>query len=302
VIDDVILPAPSDDNDAASSDDLPVHLPAEDAVMNVMQASSSSGAQDSGKKRSGGAGATSLGLDGRCRGNKSAAIAIQTKAEMEQPKPETGIRSRLVAEAEARPQHSSSVVEGHGAEDSAMNSSQISQSQDPKRTRASGAGTTALGLDGRCRGNKSAMIAIQAKAEMEQRRLAEAQQRKEEEAEREFKRTFGQVVANQDAEFEIGLLHDQLNSLQKENVSLKTEIKRLESSLEDASQLHHNVQMRLERYGENPKLRAEAEKAEQAEIDLQQPLAEARERLVVVEADIAEKEELLALAAITDDL
>merc|ERR1712179_441078 len=97
----------------------------------------------------------------------------------------------------------------------------------------------------------------------------------------EFRRTFGQVVATQDAEFEIGLLHDQLRDLQNEHATLQPKVECLQNSLESASQIRRNAETRLERYGENPKFRMEAEKAGQEELELQEPLAEARERLAV---------------------
>lgn len=98
--------------------------------------------------------------------------------------------------------------------------------------------------------------------------------------------TFGQVVASQDAEFELGLLHDQFRDLQNERTSLQSKIEEMQTSLEACSQLRRNAETRLERYGENPKFRKEAETAEQAEVEVRQPLAEAKERLLLVEAGL----------------
>merc|ERR1712217_954302 len=116
-------------------------------------------------------------------------------------------------------------------------------------------------------------------ARLEQKRRDEAarleQKRREEEAEREFRATFGQVVATQDAEYHIGLMHDQLRNLQIERGALEAKIAQMSDDLESASQLRRNAELRLERYGENPKMRAEAEKAMHAETEVQQPLVEA---------------------------
>merc|ERR1712129_424358 len=110
--------------------------------------------------------------------------------------------------------------------------------------------------------------------EQEQRRKDEAvqmeQRRKDEEQRERAERAMdGLVIATQDAEFELGLLHDQVKTLLQERTSLRKQVSQWEHSLETASQLRRNAETRLERYGENPRIRAEADKAAQAEAEIE---------------------------------
>merc|ERR1712046_494392 len=101
--------------------------------------------------------------------------------------------------------------------------------------------------------------------EVQQRLLEEASRREQERlqkaAEQEKWRARGQDIADQDAEFEIGLLHDQVRDLQKESTNLRDKVEQLEESLKTCSQFRLHAEARLERYGENPRTRADAEKA-----------------------------------------
>lgn len=187
----------------------------------------------------------------------------------------------------------------------------IAGGQNSKRP-SQGAGGATYDLDGKVRVNRSGAIALKAKAEREERMKREAaemeKQKREEAAEKEMRATHGQVVASQDAEFELSLLHDSLRSLRKERETLAPQVRGMERALEDANQLRRNAETRLERYGENPKIRAEAERALEAEAQASIALAEAeeeergRDRLTEVEAAISEKEELLAISALADDM
>lgn len=157
----------------------------------------------------------------------------------------------------------------------------------------------------RSRMSRSGALALQAKAAKEkQRREQEAaaeQQRREEAAEREMRATCSQVIAQQDAEFHKSLLHDQLKDLMNEREELQLRVMELKEQADNASQVRQNAEIRLARYGDNPKRLAELEQAHAMEEEVAPSLEEAQTRLTDVQAAISEKEELLAVALAAED-
>lgn len=147
---------------------------------------------------------------------------------------------------------------------------------------------------------RSGALALQNQAALEQRRReqqeAVEQQRREEEERKEFEATYSHIVAAQDLEFQQCLLHDQLKDLLKEQGDLGLKVAKLREELEASEQRRQNAELRLERYGENPRIRAEAEAAQEAMDAARGQLQDVDPRLEAVTTEVLEKQELLTLA------
>mmetsp|Transcript_62682 Transcript_62682/g.149536 ORF Transcript_62682/g.149536 Transcript_62682/m.149536 type:complete len:477 (-) Transcript_62682:71-1501(-) len=139
------------------------------------------------------------------------------------------------------------------------------------------------------RRQKTAEVAISAKKAIEERRRREAE-------EREFRATFGQVVASQDVAFQESLLKDQLKDLAQEQTELQEKLEATTHELEEVTQLHQNAETRLARYGENPKIRAESARHLDRLEELRQEVASFEQRLAEVLAEVVEKQDMLAVA------
>jgi len=104
------------------------------------------------------------------------------------------------------------------------------------------------------------------------------------------------IISTQEAEFQRSLLHDPITELLAEQQSLRAGCAQLHEVLESQDQALQNAEIRLSRYGENPRLRQEAERARKAKEEAQQKLCDLEPRLKGVEAEAVEKQELLRLA------
>lgn len=105
------------------------------------------------------------------------------------------------------------------------------------------------------------------------------------------------VIAAQDAEYQRSLLHDQVKELAKQQQLLRQQVFQLRESLETADQGLKNAELRMSRYGENPRLRHQAERAREAKEAAQQELQQLEPSLAQIEAEAHEKEKLLAFAS-----
>eukprot|EP00929_Paragymnodinium_shiwhaense_P056389 TRINITY_DN28218_c0_g2_i1.p1 TRINITY_DN28218_c0_g2~~TRINITY_DN28218_c0_g2_i1.p1 ORF type:complete len:748 (-),score=220.15 TRINITY_DN28218_c0_g2_i1:73-2316(-) len=148
---------------------------------------------------------------------------------------------------------------------------------------------------------RSGALAVKNREALEQKRqeaqqLAE-QKRREEEAQREFEASYSHIIAAQDMEFQQSLLHDQIKDLLRERDELQEKIGSLGDQLGSAEKALQNAEQRLERYGENPRIREEAEAAGKIIEEFRDPHEEASKRLADVEAALCEKNEMVALAA-----
>jgi len=108
-----------------------------------------------------------------------------------------------------------------------------------------------------------------------------------------------EVIRGQNAEFEIGLLHDQLKSSEEQREELLAEMSKQVEDHEELRKKRGHAEQRVERYGENPKLQADIDEASAAEEKLMISLREAEQKLAVLEADVEQKRVLLQLAEST---
>jgi len=138
--------------------------------------------------------------------------------------------------------------------------------------------------------SRSAEIALSAQAAVERQRQAEADRRA---AHAEFR----DIVASQDAEFEISLLHDRLKVLRPERDGKLLILRQLQEKLEGIEQRRTNAAQRLARYGENPKLRCAMLQSQQEADELQPQVSDAERQFKAIEAEVNAKEEMLALAS-----
>jgi len=104
------------------------------------------------------------------------------------------------------------------------------------------------------------------------------------------------TIEAQNAEYEVGLLHDQLKDLEEQRDELSSRAATLQEELDGLQLRRQHAEQRLERYGENPKLQAEVEEVLRSEGQLREHLAEAQQQLAVVETELQAKQELLSLA------
>eukprot|EP00931_Biecheleriopsis_adriatica_P103546 TRINITY_DN78369_c0_g1_i1.p1 TRINITY_DN78369_c0_g1~~TRINITY_DN78369_c0_g1_i1.p1 ORF type:complete len:452 (+),score=87.55 TRINITY_DN78369_c0_g1_i1:82-1437(+) len=107
------------------------------------------------------------------------------------------------------------------------------------------------------------------------------------------------IVAAQDAEYEISLLHDRLKTLESERATARATVQELREKMEVLRQRKTHAEQRLARYGENPKLRSELEEIEQASLELQSQTDDAEHRLGSIDVEFAEKEEILAAVGVS---
>jgi len=103
-----------------------------------------------------------------------------------------------------------------------------------------------------------------------------------------------EIIQAQDQEFQLCLLHDQIKDLLGQRGELLASATPQQEALEDLQQRKTAAQQRLERYGENPRLRSELQDMEKTERQTQESLAEVTDRLAEVEAELNDRQELLA--------
>mmetsp|Transcript_3152 Transcript_3152/g.7377 ORF Transcript_3152/g.7377 Transcript_3152/m.7377 type:complete len:306 (-) Transcript_3152:226-1143(-) len=141
----------------------------------------------------------------------------------------------------------------------------------------------------RVAGSRSGELAVSAQAARSQQCLAEEQRR-----ELEAKACPARIRQEQDEEFQLSLLKDQLKSLVSEAEGLSQRILVLRKEAEGARLRQQHAEQRLSRYGENPSLRLELDSASQTAERAQNSLDDAEEQLASVTAEAAEKQQLLA--------
>jgi len=105
--------------------------------------------------------------------------------------------------------------------------------------------------------------------------------------------TRSHLVAAQDKEYQLSVLHDQLRNLRADEAALQEDQMRLHTHLELAEQQQRRAEERLARYGENPKLQAEADEAASAAESVRRSLMDLQPHLDTVNADINEKQSML---------
>lgn len=105
------------------------------------------------------------------------------------------------------------------------------------------------------------------------------------------------LMADQDAEFQMSLLHDQVRDLAGERDALVAQSSSLRQAVAASQSTKENAERRISRYGENPKLRSEREVAEHLQEEAEVQLTEILNRLAVIEADHCAKQELLDASA-----
>lgn len=105
------------------------------------------------------------------------------------------------------------------------------------------------------------------------------------------------LIVEQDAEFQISLLHDQVEALSQEQSQLMFKAEPLQEALVAASQRRQHADQRLSRYGDNPKIQFERDEAQHEQGQVQAAVLEIKQRLDAVEAELRDKEMMLASAS-----
>ncbi|CAE7235076.1 unnamed protein product [Symbiodinium pilosum] len=149
--------------------------------------------------------------------------------------------------------------------------------------------------------SRTGALALEVQKALKEKREREAIERKRQEEEELMKANCSAVIASQDIEYQRSLLHDQVRDLQKETAVLRDSERSLLEALTASSQRRQNAETRISRYGENPRIRAEADDAADEEKSLQSELMEVSQRLQDLKEALEEKEHLLCLAALADD-
>merc|ERR1712157_490329 len=89
------------------------------------------------------------------------------------------------------------------------------------------------------------------------------------------------ILAAQDTEYQISLVHDQLKSLELERQQLSTQLAEMRSKLEECEQQKRRAQDRLARYGENPRLHTEIDEANETIESLQSAMMELEQQISI---------------------
>merc|ERR1712136_512270 len=104
------------------------------------------------------------------------------------------------------------------------------------------------------------------------------------------------VIAAQDAEYQESLLNDRLKDLLQEHEDLSCLVISMRADLEAATKLRENASLRMSRYGDNPKLQAEVERAQKIEDEARKPVSSMQERIDTIEGEALEIHEMLSAA------
>jgi len=101
------------------------------------------------------------------------------------------------------------------------------------------------------------------------------------------------ILAAQDEEYKVALMHDKVKVLRQEVHDCESQARDLRSELEACEQTRQHAEQRLARYGHNPKLCTDAEEASRTEERLRSFLAEAERRLAAAGAEADEMQRRL---------
>jgi len=119
--------------------------------------------------------------------------------------------------------------------------------------------------------------------------------RKEAEAAVELERQEDRMLRHsQDQEYHQSLLQDQMKDLTARQKALRTELEVAAPEVAEKENSLRNVQQRLERFGENPRLKEEISRSEARLEELRPRCADLEQELSQVEASIKNNTELLA--------
>merc|ERR1712136_346741 len=132
-------------------------------------------------------------------------------------------------------------------------------------------------------------LALSTQAALDEKRAAEF-------AMRELVPSSAQVIAAQDAEYQESLLNDRLKDLLQEHEDLSCLVISMRADLEAATKLRENASLRMSRYGDNPKLQAEVERAQKIEDEARKPVSSMQERIDTIEGEALEIHEMLSAA------
>lgn len=102
------------------------------------------------------------------------------------------------------------------------------------------------------------------------------------------------LIAAQDAEFQLSLLHDELQTLRAEQGALNERRQQLQTQLDEAEQQQKRASDRLARYGDNPKLQSESDEAGQLAECLRTSLTDICSKISIADAEIEDKQHMLA--------
>jgi len=149
--------------------------------------------------------------------------------------------------------------------------------------------------------SRTGALALQVQQAMKERQEKEEEERRLQREEERLKANCSVVIASQDSEYQRSLLHDQVRDLQKEQTQLQESEQSLSTAWTAMVQRRQNAEVRLSRYGENPRIRAEADRAADQERSLLSELTKVSQRLADVKEALVEKEELLCMVMLTDD-
>jgi len=152
------------------------------------------------------------------------------------------------------------------------------------------------------RAKASGALALQAKAaadEAAKRRCMEAKRIREEEAlAQRLREEDATLIQRQDQEFHQSLLMDQLKDLLARQGELAVAVARSQADVEESTARCLHAEQRLGRFGENPRLAAEAQKAAAQRDEASARLDAERTELADVDAQMANHNEILTAAMI----
>jgi len=152
------------------------------------------------------------------------------------------------------------------------------------------------------RTSRTGALAVQAKAAAEEaakRRCMEAKRIQEEEAlAQRLREEESTLIQRQDQEFHQSLLMDQLKDLLARQRELAAAVARSEADVEESSARCLHAEQRLVRFGDNPRLAEEAQKAGAQRDEASARLDAERTELADVDAQVAHHNEILTAAMI----
>jgi len=153
------------------------------------------------------------------------------------------------------------------------------------------------------RAKASGALAVQAKAaadEAAKRRCMEAQRIREEEAlAQRLREEEATLIQRQDQEFHQSLLMDQLKDLLARQRELAASIALSKAEVEESTARCLHAEQRLERFGDNPRLAEEAQKAAAQRNEASARLDAEQTELADVDAKVADHNEILTAAMMT---
>jgi len=152
------------------------------------------------------------------------------------------------------------------------------------------------------RAKASGALALQAKAaadEAAKRRCMEAKRIREEEAlAQRLREEEATLIQRQDQEFHQSLLMDQLKDLLARQGELAVAVARSQADVEESTARCLHAEQRLGRFGENPRLAAEAQKAAAQRDEASARLDAERTELADADTQVAQHNEILTAAMI----